>query len=56
MDIFRSLMVRQIRIDMKMMGADRKKKEGRREERKGVRRRVISSKISVIGSDCSYRE
>lgn len=35
-------------------GTDRKKKEGRREERKGVLRRVISSKISVSVSDCSY--
>lgn len=33
-------------------GTDRKKKEVRREERKGVLRRVISSKISVTVSDC----
>lgn len=52
-DLFGSLMVRQIRIDMKMMGQT-KKKEGRREERKGVLRSVNSSKISVIASDRSY--
>lgn len=41
---------------MKMMGQTERNKEGRkeegREERKGVLRRVISSKILV--SDCSY--
>lgn len=35
-------------------GTDRKKKEGRREERKGVLRRVISSIVSMMVSDCSY--
>lgn len=52
--MFRSLVVRQIRIDMEMMGQTEKEK-GRKEggkERKGVLRRVISSKISVIVPDC----
>lgn len=49
-DVFGSLMVRQIRIDMKMMGqTERKRKEGGRKERKGVLRRVIGSKNL---SDC----
>lgn len=54
--MFRSLVVRQIRIDMEMMGQTEKEK-GRKEggkERKGVLRRVFSSKISVIVPDCSY--
>lgn len=48
-EMLRRLMVRQIRTDMEMMEqTERKSKaEGRREERKGVLRRVISSKISV---------
>lgn len=50
-DMSRSLMVEQIMTDMKMMRRT-EKKEGRRGERKGVLRSVISSKISVIVPDC----
>lgn len=52
LDMFRSLMVRQIRIDMKMMGqTERKRKEGGQE---GRTKKSNQQQISVIVPDCSY--